>query len=427
MMRHVTHLLWVVISCCLLPLHVSAEVQTITVTGEYRIGAYDTLPEGQRLALVAAKSRALEQALAYLDTVPAVKQLGLNREELRAYSSGLLRIKQDPSHTTRAEAATTVSVPVTLMLDPAVVTHQLESVMQNERAKTELILTREKIDAYQKELDKDQRQLAASKNKEDAKFLLQHRGDILMLMDTEEQLAHTWTSVLDMREGTYPEGSAKQETGAQNKNLPRTPDNAEEHRKKGALLTQQGHYDEALAEFRLALHLMPDLDRAHLGLGAALQGKGDLEGAIAEYRMLLKRHPNDPAAHNNLGSALQQKGDIGGAISEYRTALQSQPDDPLTHYNLGTALSTKGQLDEALGEYRTAIRLNPDLLQAYFDLGSLLKESDQARDAADAFREYVRRAPNTSANQPWIKQAQAYLEKTRKRQLEQGGRQNSGS
>jgi tetratricopeptide (TPR) repeat protein len=427
MMRQVTRLLWVVISGCLLPLHVSAEVQTITAAGEYRMGAFDTLPEAQRLALVAAKSQALEQALAYLDTVPAVKQLGLNREELRAYSAGFLRIKQAPGHTTRAEAATTVSVPVTIVLDPAVITRQLDNVMQNERAKTELMLTREKIDAYQKELDNDQRRLAASKNKEDAKFVLQHRGDILMLMDTEEQLAHTWTSLLDMREGKYPEGRAKQETGAQNKNRPRTPGNAEEHRKKGVLLTQQEHYDEALAEFRLALQLMPDLDRAHLGLGAALQGKGDLEGAIAEYRMLLKRHPNDPDAHNNLGSALQQKGDIAGAISEYRAALQSQPDDALTHYNLGTALSTKGQVDEAVGEYRTAIRLNPDLLQAYFDLGSLLKESDQTREAVDAFREYVRRAPNTSANQPWIKQAQAYLENVGKRRLEQGGRQNSGS
>jgi tetratricopeptide (TPR) repeat protein len=427
MLRHVTRSLWVVISCCLFPLHVSAEVQTITATGEYRMGAYDTLSEAQHLALVAAKSRALEQAVAYLDTVPAVKQLGLNREELRAYSAGLLRIKQAPSHTTSAEATTTVSVPVTIVLDPAVITRQLDNVMQNERAKTELTLTRGKIDAYQKELDNDQRRLATSKDKEDAKFVLQHRGDILMLMDTEEQLARTWTSLLDMREGTYPEGRGKRETGAQNKNLPRTPDNAEEHRKKGVLLTQQEHYDEALAEFRLALQLMPDLDRAHLGLGAALQGKGDLEGAIAEYRMLLKRHPNDPAAHNNLGSALQQKGDIAEAISEYRTALQSQPDDALTHYNLGTALSTKGQVDEAMGEYRTAIRLNPDLLQAYFDLGSLLKESDQAREAVDVFREYVRRAPNTSTNQPWIKQAQAYLEKARKRQLEQGGRQGSGS
>ena len=106
MVRRPTHSLWLVISFCFLPLHASAGGQTITATGEYRMGEYDTLPEAQRLALVTAKSQALEQAVAYIDTVSAVKQLGLNQEELRAYSVGLLNIRQYPSRTTSAEAAT---------------------------------------------------------------------------------------------------------------------------------------------------------------------------------------------------------------------------------------------------------------------------------------------------------------------------------
>jgi tetratricopeptide (TPR) repeat protein len=84
-------------------------------------------------------------------------------------------------------------------------------------------------------------------------------------------------------------------------------------------------------------------------------------------------------------------------------------------------------VDDAIGEYRTAIRLNPDLVEAYFNLGSLLKEINQTREAADAFREYVRRAPNTSANQLWIEQAQTFLEKARERRHEGDGRQGSGS
>lgn len=415
MVRRPTHSFWLVISFCLLPLHAFAGAQTITATGEYRMGEHDTLSEARRLALVTAKSLALEQAAAYLDTVSAVKQLSLNREELRAYSVGLLDIRKYPGQATSAEATTTVLIPVTIVIDPAVVTHQLESLMRNERAKTELTRIRDKIDAYRKELEADQQRLATSKDRDEVQLVLQHRGDILNLIDTEEQFAHTWTSLLSDRETRHPEGRAKQETRAQKNEPPGTPDNAEEHRKKGALLTQQGHYDEAIAEFRLALRLMPDLDGAHLGLGAALQGKGDLEGAIAEYRALLKQHPNDPAAHNNLGSALQRKGDVAAAIEEYRTAIQSRPEDALTHFNLGTALSTNGQVDDAIVEYRTAIRLNPDLVEAYFDLGNLLKDTNQTREAAQTFREYVRRAPNTPANQPWIEQAQTFLETVRER------------
>lgn len=425
--RRPIHSIWLVIAYVLLPFHALAEVQTITATGEYRLGEYDTLPDAQRLALFTAKSLALDQAVTYLDGVPAVKQLGLNREELRAYSVGLFEIRHPPIQTPGVAHGTTVSVPVTIAIDPAVVTKQLDGLMRNERAKTELMQVRDKIEAYRKELETEQQRLATSKDEVDVRLILQHRMDILSLIDTEEQLAHTWTSLVGFPGARHPEGRAKQEPRTQKKESPGTPDNAEEHRKKGALLVKQGNYDEAIAEFRLALHLMPDLDRAHLGLGAALQGKGDLDGAIAEYRTLLKRHPNDPDAHNDLGSALQHKGDIATAINEYRTALQFRPDDALTHFNLATALSTKGQVENAIGEYRTAIKLNPDLVEAYFNLGSLLKEENRTREAVEAFREYVRRAPNTSANQPWIKEAQAFLDKIREERQGPGGRQGPGS
>ena len=404
-----------------LPNHVSAEPKTLTVVGEQRVETYDTFANAQRLAVVAAKLQALEEAVTYLTSVPAIVQLGLNREELRAYTAGFFEIRLYPSQTTRDGSVETISVTAAIAVDPAVVVHRLESVMDNERAKTELTRIRDKIDAYQKELANDRQRLALSKDAGEAKTVLQHRADILTMMDTEEELARTWTGLLGLRDR---EGQSRQ-SRAHKTDPTGTPDNAEEHRKKGVVLTQQGHYDAALAEFRLALRIMPDLDRAHLGIGAALQGKGDLDGAMAEYRTMLQRHPDDPDAHNNLGSALQQKGDLAAAIAEYRTALASRPNDALTHFNLGTALSSKGQTDEAIEEYRAAIRINPDFLQAYFDLGSLLRDTDQTRDAMEAFRQYLGRAPDTPANQRWIEQAKAYLEKNRERQHDRGGRRGS--
>jgi tetratricopeptide (TPR) repeat protein len=407
---------------CVAPSYVSAELKTVTVVGEHRMATYDTVPNAQRLAVDAAKSQALEDAVTYLSSVPAISHLGLNREELRAYTAGFFDIRLYPSQATNDGSGETISVTAAIALDSTVTVRQLESVMENERAKTELTRIRDKIDAYHKELADDGQRLAQSKDAGEAKIALQHRADILNMIDTEEELARTWTGLLGMRDR---EGQARQQSRAHNTQPAGTPDNAEEHRKKGALLTQQGNYDAALVEFLLALRIMPDLDRAHLGIGAALQGKGDLEGAMAEYRTVLQRHPNDPDAHNNLGSALQQKGDLAAAIAEYRTALDSRPGDALTHFNLGTALSSKGQADAAIEEYRTAIRINPDFVQAYFDLGSLLKDTDQTRDALEAFQQYLSRAPNTPANQPWIEQARTYLEKNRERQHDRGGRRGS--
>ena len=417
---------WVLLASCLLPLQAVADTHTLTATGEHQLGKYDTLPEAQRLAAATAKAAVLEQAATYLETVSGVNDLGLNRDELRAYIVGLFEIRLYPGQMSEAVGTTTVSAPVSVVLDPAVVTHQIDSLMQNERAKTELMRIRDKLNAYRKELGTGQQRLATITNTSDAKLIREHRRDVLDLIDSEEQLAHTWTSVLGILEAKHPPGGVRHKSDALKHEPPGTPDNGEEHRKKGVRLTQQARYDDALAEFRQALRLMPDLDRAHLGLGAALQGKGDLDGAITEYRTFLQRHVDDPDGHNNLGSVLQRKGELAAAIAEYRTALQARPDNALTHFNLGTALATQGQVEAAATEYRTAIRLNPDLVEAYFDLGGLLKATNQPREAADMFQEYVKRAPATPANKPWIDQATAFLEKRWEKQRETGGPQGSG-
>jgi len=394
-----------------------AEVHSISATGEYMMGDHDSLEDAKRLAFLNAKTLAVEQAVQYLAELPAVKQLGLNADELRAYVTGLLEINEYPHETATQGPRTAVSVLAKTVIDPPIVAHQLEQLMRSERAKVELTRARDKIDGYRKDVEADTQRLAGSTEKSDQQAIAQHRRDVLSFIDTEEQMARTWSALVGAEEMKHPDTTQGKEASKHNKAQSQpphagVPDNAEEHRKKGALLNAQGNYDAAIPEFRQALRLMPDLSRAHFGLGEALQGKGDLQGAMAEYKAVLSRYPDDPDTHTGIGTLLQKKGDLEGAIAEYRTALRLRPDDAVTHYNLGTALSTKGQVDEAVAEYRTAIRLNPDLVEAYFDLGSLLKANAQTKGAADAFREYVKRAPNTPANKQWIEQAQAFLTET---------------
>ena len=83
-------------------------------------------------------------------------------------------------------------------------------------------------------------------------------------------------------------------------------------------------WDAAIAEYRAALRIQPDLAAAHANLGIALQAKGDLDEAIAEYRTVIRLCLDYAAAHTNLGIVLKAKGDLDGAIAEYRTALRLQ-------------------------------------------------------------------------------------------------------
>ena len=402
-------LLLSVLFCCP-PAH--ADIPTVNAMGEYRMGAYDSRSDAQRLAFLQAKWLLLDQVAASLHDVPIIKQRGFTREELRAYLPGILQIVEHPLQTDRDGAAEKASVQATAVIDPVEILRQLEPVLADERAKVGLMQSRDKLDTYRKELDGYTQRLHTNTDPSSLHTLLEYRRETLVLIESEEQVARNWVELArglglpapgTAKEDHHPKSSRSESAGTNG------PGNAEEHRKLGAALNDQGKYDEALREFRLALQLMPTLTRAHLGLGAALQGKGDLEGAVAEYRKLLLQRPDDPDAHNNLGTVLQRKGDLTGAIAEYRAALHEHPDDALIHFNLGTALSVKGTDDEAVTEYQTVVRLRPDFASAYFYLGTLYKQKRQMREAAEAFRSYLKVAPHTPENQRWIEEAQHFL------------------
>jgi tetratricopeptide (TPR) repeat protein len=110
-----------------------------------------------------------------------------------------------------------------------------------------------------------------------------------------------------------------------------------------------------------------DLELCAFGNSLARQGK--FAEAIAAYREAIRIDPNLAIFHCALGDALVGQNDLDEAIVAYRQALRLNPNLPVTHANLGNALATQGKLDEAISEYRQAIRIKPDLAEAHLDLG----------------------------------------------------------
>lgn len=78
----------------LAPCFASAEIQTITATGEYRMGDNDTRTDAKRLALLDAKRLALEKAGTYLESVTEIKNLQVSHDELRAYTAGIVEVTE---------------------------------------------------------------------------------------------------------------------------------------------------------------------------------------------------------------------------------------------------------------------------------------------------------------------------------------------
>lgn len=117
---------------------------------------------------------------------------------------------------------------------------------------------------------------------------------------------------------------------------------AEGHHTRGRALAAAGDFVGAIAAFREALRLQPDLVHARLSLGSALYLIGDIESAAEAYRAVIRLQPDLAPAHVNLATTLMVKHEWADAREELQVALSLQPDLVQAHYNLGIVRYTMG-------------------------------------------------------------------------------------
>ena len=82
--------------------------------------------------------------------------------------------------------------------------------------------------------------------------------------------------------------------------------------------------DEAIALYRRALELDPELAIAWNGLSLAYRQLGDLDAAVEAGRRLIEIEPDDPLSHTNLSILYMRQGLIPEAEDEKAVAMQLQ-------------------------------------------------------------------------------------------------------
>jgi len=94
-------------------------------------------------------------------------------------------------------------------------------------------------------------------------------------------------------------------------------------------------------------------------LGVVLKARGRLREAIAAYRRAIELKPELVDAYHNLGNALREDGQADAGANAYRRVIQLRPNSADAYNNLGNALRDAGHLQEAIAAYQEAIRLKP--------------------------------------------------------------------
>jgi tetratricopeptide (TPR) repeat protein len=159
------------------------------------------------------------------------------------------------------------------------------------------------------------------------------------------------------------------------------------HGNFGNVLKAKGQTEAALAAYRRAVEMRPDLTQPAYNLGVLLQEMGRGEEAAAAFQKVLEIDPEYVQAYNNLGNLYRSFGDVGKAIASFRKAAEIDPTFAEAYNNLGNIHKDRGETEKAVAYYEKAAKARPDFVQVYVNMGNTLVYDQRRLDQADlAFR-----------------------------------------
>jgi lipoprotein NlpI len=170
-------------------------------------------------------------------------------------------------------------------------------------------------------------------------------------------------------------------------------DRAAAYYNRGTIYVGEGKFDDALADYTLAIHLAPDFAEAHHNRGHIYANNRQYDQAIVDYDAAIQLKPGWFQALMSRGYAFLQKGDYERAVADYNAAIALNPTNPDVYVMRGAAYTSMGAYDRGRADDDTAIRLKPDLPEAFSDRGTTYLADGRYDDAIADFTAAIRLNP----------------------------------
>lgn len=163
---------------------------------------------------------------------------------------------------------------------------------------------------------------------------------------------------------------------------------------------EAGDFDQAIASYKEALEIKPDLAVARHDLGVAYLRKGLHDEALAAFKQTIE-FSQDPEihamAHYNLGLIYADKMLHDEAITNFKKAIEIKPGHAEASHDLGFVYMRIGLNDEAITAFKQAIEASrePELrATAYYNLGLIYANTRLYDEAIDSLEKSMRLQPS---------------------------------
>ncbi len=175
------------------------------------------------------------------------------------------------------------------------------------------------------------------------------------------------------------------------------PDSAQLHLALAEHLVNEGHLEDAIAEYRKAVERNPDMAGLHYELGEALLLESHMEAGLTsaqqEFERALALNPAEARAECELGRIDLWRANSSAAYDHYVRAQKLNPLSSCANLGLAELLTDDGKTQQALSYLQVAVHSDPydpdirhQLSNAYRELG--LKEG--ADRELKAFQELIK-------------------------------------
>ena len=162
---------------------------------------------------------------------------------------------------------------------------------------------------------------------------------------------------------------------------------------QGLALIQEGKLADAIAAFREATQLNPQLAPAHYNLGLALRQTGELQAAADAFYQATQADPDFALAFANLGAALLEGNNLEQAQAYLSKAIELDPNLGVAYYNYGLVLSEQGKLENAIAAFQQAMQLSQNAPEPAYHLGMIYWQQGEIEAAKKLLQRAIKISP----------------------------------
>jgi cytochrome c-type biogenesis protein CcmH/NrfG len=169
------------------------------------------------------------------------------------------------------------------------------------------------------------------------------------------------------------------------------PDSARMHQLMAHEMAREGNNKGAIANYRAALKIDPNLSDIHFELAEMLNtssSSADRAAAEKQYKAALAENPFDEKSECRLGDIALRRSNLKLAKAHYVKALKIWPGDPDANLGLAKILMSMQKPKEAEPYLERAVKLDPYDPASRYRLATLYRELGQMAESRRELAEF---------------------------------------